>query len=637
LTDKKIFIGWAGATAQHLAGSFVKTFGQYPDLDTFISSQIVGGELWFKEIEKVLDTCDSAIGFVSPGTANRGWFNFEAGYLYGKGKTYHLVLLGGKMAEMLPSDSPLSHRQATDGNDKAQMIKLMKEIIGDKARDDYIAFLFDQWIKEFNSLEGQLKWEAKIESRFKPLYRAIPKLKEDQELKDHEALDILITESINEVSDQIQAVQKSRKFSAPATQWSYNLVKLKEALGDKLTLKAVSIVDQQDTFWLQDIGAKIMRNSKKETDERIFVFKNDESFDIYFDKIKEHAEYYNVRLISLQTLTSLFPRYVKDLGILTVDSSSLLALYDRTESQKKILYSMLSDKIKEYEEKFEEIKKHAMKFPEDKDVDEIKAELFEGSGGFERRFVEMSIYTSVWDYHESTKKHPYYEKMCDEMVKACRDHRKTETESCEILEFGAGSGSFTEKLAEIPKANILAFEIDWVYYLLAKHHLAKYENIRIENADARKIDPGGPGVKYDYIFSCFLDHHIRSTDKFKYLRNVKNNLNKNGLFIVGDKFLRDYDEKNEQEHIEALKAFHGHVIQIAEDEGHDEFAQMEEETLNAKTDPENIQVMDYKVSCRMYEDDLRQAGLKVKSALKIGPADREDAGGVYVYVIELAF
>jgi SAM-dependent methyltransferase len=356
--------------------------------------------------------------------------------------------------------------------------------------------------------------------------------------------------------------------------------------------------------------------------------------------ISEHAKRYKVRVTTMRTLISLFPANAKDLGILYTEDSQLLALYDRAESQKKIRYSMSLKDIKKYEKVFEEIKKISKEIPavEAPNFGEIKAELFDELELFQSRFVEMSVYTSVWDYYNYSNKHPYYEDMSNEMIHVFQNHRGNDSKRCKILEFGAGTGNFTENFINTPNADVLALEIDWAYYNIAEYRLSQYNHIKLVYADARKYDPEGPDVKYKYIFSCFLDHHIKIKDKVNYLKNVKKNLEEGGLFIVGDSFLRDFDAENEQDHADAISDYHNHIIEIAKgNEKYNGFAIMEENLLNDKLDPEKAYVSDYKVSLRKYEEYLKKAGLQVKGAAKkIGPSDLDNVGGVYVYTIELA-
>ena len=642
MSGKQIFLGWSGKTGEQLAKAFRATLGKYPGLKYKMSGDLGIGKQWFDGINKFVDESNYCIGFVSPGVYRRIWFNFEAGYIYKRFGKYPIVLLGDREKLFHHKEHiPLEYLQPVPGKDKDEMIKLMTQIIGsDEVDNEILEWSFIKWLKEYEALEKQLEWELKIESTLDPLLDSVPQLKYDDELKKNDPLKVIVTESINELGGEIIKIKESRYFSAPAVQWSYNLVKLKKKFGGKLSLKAVSIIDQQDTFWVHDIGREIMYNSEPETDERVFVFQSDADFRRYFDMVIEHSKRYKVRVTTLRALRASFPSNAVDLGILYTEDSQLLALYDRDGTQKKIQYSMSAREIKKYEGIFEGIKKISKEiYPDNPPIfKEIKEELFDELDIFPSKYVEMSVYTSVWEYYTHSTKHPYYEEMTDEMIRIFTEHRKDESEKCKILEFGAGTGNFTERFIDVQNADVLAFEIDWAYYNMAKYRLARYDHIKLVHADARKDDPEGPNVKYKYIFSCFLDHHIKIKDKVKYLKNVRKNLEKGGLFIVGDSFLRDFNDENEEEREAAIYDYHNHIIEVAKkNETQDDFANMEENLLNAKLDADNQEVIDHKVSLGKYEEYLREAGLKVKGTpKKIGPLDRDDVGGVYVYTIEPA-
>ena len=105
-----------------------------------------------------------------------------------------------------------------------------------------------------------------------------------------------------------------------------------------------------------------------------------------------------------------------------------------------------------------------------------------------------------------------------------------------------------------------------------------------------------------------------------------------GLFIVGDEFLAEHSSKNDEARHNALRKWHEHVIGIARSKGQEELAKLEEDALQSGLQGRG----DFKVSCSEYERDLNRAGLQVRTKKKIGPLDRDDIGGIYVYTIQRA-
>ena len=193
---------------------------------------------------------------------------------------------------------------------------------------------------------------------------------------------------------------------------------------------------------------------------------------------------------------------------------------------------------------------------------------------------------------------------------------------------GAGTGIFTKRLAMIPNmSEIVALEIDWACFKkLLYNTQGKYPHLTLLQEDSRTHNPEG---KFHCVFSSFSDHHIKTKDKLLYFRNVRQNLLPGGLYIVGDEFLPSYKPDDEADRERALRAYHGHIIDIAREEGHEVLASLEEAALTSGLNRQG----DFKLSCEEYEDLLTKSGFKFNPPEKIGPPDRDDIGGVYVYTI----
>ncbi|MEL6989650.1 MAG: class I SAM-dependent methyltransferase, partial [Bacteroidota bacterium] len=226
-----------------------------------------------------------------------------------------------------------------------------------------------------------------------------------------------------------------------------------------------------------------------------------------------------------------------------------------------------------------------------------------------------------------------YSEMTEKMITICQEnHDKKSFLPLEILEFGAGTGIFTMKLANgLSKTlrKLDAIEFDWHCYKILNIKTREFSNsnptveVNVYHEDSRTYDPPG---KFDYIFSTFADHHIKKNDKELYFENVKKNLKSGGLMIIGDEFIREHNPNNKEEKHQALKEYHNHIIDIAKQEGHDILAELEHQALVSGLEEKG----DFKLSCSQYEKFLQDAGFKFKKE-KIGPLDRDDIGGIYVY------
>jgi SAM-dependent methyltransferase len=268
----------------------------------------------------------------------------------------------------------------------------------------------------------------------------------------------------------------------------------------------------------------------------------------------------------------------------------------------------------------------------------------------------MSAYISVKDYDRHEEKHAYFVEMMDRMIEIFERHRgdkrRSAGQQCRVLEFGAGTGIFTRRIAERSDIDsVVAVEIDWECFNRLRNNLEdRYgEKIQLIYEDSRTHNPPG---KFDYIFSSFADHHIKSKDKPQYFRNVIKNLEPGGLFIVGDEFLMPHDPSHETNWLEALRAYHEHIIGAAlaaknevlaraEAEGNGTSAWLREEVAGydvlvrleqSAWESGKRRQGDFKVSCEEYERLLRNAGFSFEKE-RIGPREDLGIGGVYVYTM----
>lgn len=80
----------------------------------------------------------------------------------------------------------------------------------------------------------------------------------------------------------------------------------------------------------------------------------------------------------------------------------------------------------------------------------------------------------------------------------------------------------------------------------------------------------------------------------------------------------------------ALLAYHNHIIEIAQQQGEVLLEKLERDALHSGLERSG----DFKLSCQQYEKLLSAAGFEFEKE-KIGPLDRDDVGGVYVYTVWL--
>jgi SAM-dependent methyltransferase len=401
------------------------------------------------------------------------------------------------------------------------------------------------------------------------------------------------------------------------------------------------------------MATEIARTADAES-QRVFAFDNPDQLRDSFLRLTEHAAHYKVRAIRRERL-SLHQRYNRDFSIIEVAGSKVLAYYDEGGYSKVICFSADREEVERYESGLDRIWHDAKPVAAHDDVQQVVERVFpraRGTGAM-KKHVEMSEYinTELYDLHE--EEHAYYPEMMAKMLAVFEAGRARERRP-RLLEFGAGTGIFTRRLAQLPNVEVFAVEFDIVCFnrMVHRFHEAKdlsrftredRDDIRRErfefkngnevvciNQDSCKFDPGGPEVRFDAVFSSFADHHITEDDKQMYLDNVRNNLSRGSPFIVGDEFLPPYDPRSEAQLQAALRTYHGHIIDIARKAGHQELVKLETDALNSGLERKG----DFKVSCALYEEALREAEMRWDPPIKIGPLDAPaDVGGIYVYRI----
>ena len=237
--------------------------------------------------------------------------------------------------------------------------------------------------------------------------------------------------------------------------------------------------------------------------------------------------------------------------------------------------------------------------------------------------LEMSRYIDLDVYHAVERSHPFYVEMTDEILKLIDKHQNTQKDGLEILELGAGTGLFTEQLVQIPRTQIDALELDSsCVELLTKHVAGK---ARVIQGDAVKYSKN---QKYDVVVSTFAHDHIHYDLANNFAANIRKNLKKGGIYLMGGEILPLYLTPAQRR--EALFQYHGYIVSEALRQGHYALAQLE---INALHSGVNM-VGDFKRHERLFEAEMLSSPFQLRVKNKIGPVNPNNVGGVFVYCYE---
>lgn len=235
---------------------------------------------------------------------------------------------------------------------------------------------------------------------------------------------------------------------------------------------------------------------------------------------------------------------------------------------------------------------------------------------------EMSRYINLDLYHAVERSHPFYVEMIEE-IRAQIAQRFTGNEPVRVLEFGAGTGLATEELVKHSNLRIDALDFDSECCNLLRQHMGSAVNVI--QGDAVTYSREG---EYDLVVSVFAHDHIVYEKGPTLAANIRRNLRKGGIYIMGGEILPVFS--NDDDRVGALHDYHGYIIDKALRGRHFQLAQIEIDALQSGID----KIGDFKRHENMFEAEMISADFILRQKKKMGPLERDNVGGVYVYAYE---
>lgn len=236
---------------------------------------------------------------------------------------------------------------------------------------------------------------------------------------------------------------------------------------------------------------------------------------------------------------------------------------------------------------------------------------------------EMSRYIDIEMYHAVERTHPYYVEMVDEILKIVVDYSREKDGLLKALELGAGTGLFTQDLINLDFVEVDALEIDIECIGTLQKHIGSLA--RCLQGDAVTYCQEG---YYDLVLSTFAHDHIHYDRAKDFVANIRRNLTRGGLYIMGGEILPRYSTMAER--AEALHSYHGYIIQKALRDGHYAVAQLEINALKSGLE----MIGDFKRHEALFEEEMLSTAFKLRKKVKMGPNEMNHVGGVFVYVYE---
>lgn len=632
-----VFISYSSADKK-LLSNILDAALKVAEVESWTDQGIENGEEITQKLREMVKKCEVCILLATRNSLASQWCQMEIAAFWSAGKR---VLILSPDGSLKVNDLPSFLKGINFNGDVRDVLRVAKKEIE------------SQGSRELMRARAELKERLNSD-----LFYAAPALVESLAMQQ---VTLKYLDSTVQSIDRLKS--KVSHLSVPATQYPDYLIALQQH--PQARVKAIAIVDEIESFWDNETGDRILDTSTPTNTQRVFTFKNQNDFVRLKRILKDHCKKYKIRLIS--TLNAPSNREsIHDFSLIWFDErnvsdfnnsdeppvGTILAYYRQINGFNEIEFSSDSLKVKNYWRWFKDIYQTAVK-PELDPVDgtpdliRIQKQVF----GLDQK--EMSHYIpEVEKYDQCEQLHPYFSDMRKSMLQSLIDWKH---ESPKILESGAGTGILTDEILQIlseqkKSGKLLSMEYDNEYFDYLSEKMKKYPDFVPIHKDAKTYDPPG---KFDLIFSSFADHHIvrNDDDAQKYYTNIKRNLFKDSIFIVGDEFLRDHNYDNPQDRIIAIQDYHQHIIKQAEinqqqlDANSDLYSGLillEAEAMNSGirgvTDPSAPTSGDFKVSITHFKKRIERAGLRIIETIAIGPKDesvRKAVGGIYVIQVGL--
>lgn len=164
-----------------------------------------------------------------------------------------------------------------------------------------------------------------------------------------------------------------------------------------------------------------------------------------------------------------------------------------------------------------------------------------------------------------------------------KEYCKKNSDICpKILDLGCGPGRLTFSIAE-NNCHVIGLDISESFISHANEIYWKNE-IRKGTVEFQQRNFAGYGLKgddnhktLDIVFMQGVMHHIHGEDRSKFLNRIHEYLKPDGILIIGDEFIADYESDDER--ILNVAKFYLHIVDEARKGGFNELAEEEAKNL----------------------------------------------------------
>jgi SAM-dependent methyltransferase len=233
---------------------------------------------------------------------------------------------------------------------------------------------------------------------------------------------------------------------------------------------------------------------------------------------------------------------------------------------------------------------------------------------------EMSRYIDIDEYHAVERNHAFYEDMLAYIINDLNG-LKDKGRKIRVLEWGAGTGLVTEELAKLKHLDVTALEYDSECHdFLSKHMEGKGVDCVLGDILTYYNED-----EFDVVLSVFAHDHVHYDKANEEAGNIRR---KGGRYIMGGELLPYYETPEER--AKALVTYHLIIVKQALVEQHYRLAQLEIDALESGVK----MIGDFKRHEALFENEMEANGFSLSVKKKMGPLDKSDVGGVFVYIYD---
>ena len=248
------------------------------------------------------------------------------------------------------------------------------------------------------------------------------------------------------------------------------------------------------------------------------------------------------------------------------------------------------------------------------------------SGIGQNKTTEMSDYFDYRQYDRATRAHAFYQEMINGMIDNLKKQITKAKTKFRVLEIGCSNGSLTDRLVQLPNADILATDVDKNSIKFVKSRL-KSDNLKIKRVNALKIKNRTP---FDVIIASWNYEHITNyKNGWKLGKSIFDNLKDDGIYIEGAELVGPF--KNEGGRQRTFLNYHEDIIDRALKAGNIDTAQIEYGALVSGL----TGVSHFKRDKDTHVKEMEKGGLTLVTWKKFGPFSKKvGTAGNYLFIFK---